>query len=84
MDEAQIVRICEKLDRQRECSYVEGKFRPCKERDASKIYEELSRYQFDSRSRSDEGRQYCYSKSEEGCLVIDRVSVERVKMFVIC
>ena len=42
MDEAQIIRMWER------------KFRPCSERDASKIYENWSRYQFDSRSRSDE------------------------------
>ena len=44
----------------------EGKFRPCSERDAPKIYENWSRYQFDSRSRSDEDAVF----QKEGCLVI--------------
>lgn len=45
----------------------ERKFRPCSERDASKIYENWSRYQFDSRSRSDEN---AGSIPKKGCLVI--------------
>jgi len=54
MDEAQIIRICEKLGQAKSVRMWERKFRPCSERDASKIYENWSRYQFDSRSRSDE------------------------------
>ena len=64
----------------------EGKFRPCSERDAPKIYENWSRYQFDSRSRSDEdagsipkGRLSCdrdqYQWREWRCLL----SIRRIK-----
>ena len=52
MDEAQILRICEKLGQAR--SLRKRKFRPCCKRNALKIYEDWSRYQFHSRSRFDE------------------------------
>ncbi len=67
MDEAQIVRIGEKLGQAKRCWMWEGKFWPCSKRDAPKIYENWSRYQFDSRSRSDED---AGSIPKEGCLVI--------------
>lgn len=54
MDEAQIVRICEKLGQAKRV-FVCGKGSSgLAARDAPKIYENWSRYQFDSRSRSDE------------------------------
>ncbi len=51
MDEAQIVRICEKLGQAKRVLYVEGKFRPCGKRNAHQIYANRSRYRFNYRYR---------------------------------